>query len=114
MWTSLKYIRPDQVQKMGESFLMTETSDTDSEMLDDRSSSLSVNVISVGQRVFQQADDRMNVILGHLPHIFENERERFEATVTDVQLWRAVLIEDGRNAGERTTGLSDDSCENEN
>lgn len=69
-----------------------------------------MNLISIGESVFETGDDRVDVIFTHLPDVLEQERHGFETTVSYVEFRCSVFVEDGRDAGERSTGFSDDSC----
>lgn len=93
---------------MQESILVSESSCPEREMLDDRTCCLSVDEVTVGEGVLEASDDRVDVVLAHLADVLEEERHGLEATVADVELRRAILVEDGGNAGERSTGLGND------
>ena len=57
-----------------------------------------------------RSDDGVDVVLAHLANVLEEERHGLEATVADVELGRAVLVEDGGDAGEGSASLGDDGC----
>lgn len=104
----LEDIRPNQVEQMQQSVLVTKTGDADSEMLDDSSSRLSMNMIAIRQGVFEKSNDRVNVVFGHLADVLKDECECFQTTVPNVQLRCPVLVEDGGYASERTTCFGND------
>jgi hypothetical protein len=78
-------------------------------MLDDRSARLAMYVVSVRQGVFEQRDDRVDIVFRQFTDVFEYKGERFQTAIADVELGRAVFVEDGGDTGERSTGFSDDS-----
>jgi hypothetical protein len=92
------------------SILVSESSGTEGQVLDDGSRRLTMNLVAVGEGVFEAGDDRVDVVLAHLADVLEQERHGLQATVADVELGRAVLVEDGGDAGEGTASLGDDGC----
>lgn len=54
---TLKDVGPDQVHEMQESILVSESRCPEREMLHDRTRSLSVDEITVGEGVFEASDD---------------------------------------------------------
>mmetsp|Transcript_11968 Transcript_11968/g.18007 ORF Transcript_11968/g.18007 Transcript_11968/m.18007 type:complete len:312 (+) Transcript_11968:864-1799(+) len=79
-------------------------------MLHRRTSSLTMHLITIHQRIFQQRCNRINVILSHIPNIFKHERERLEHSILNVQFWNAVLIHNRWQHSEGGTRL----CNNGN
>lgn len=73
-----------------------------------------MNLISIGQSVFQTGDDRVNVVFTHLTDVLEQERHRFETTVSYIEFRSSVLVKNGGNTSERSTSLGDDSYEGKN
>lgn len=107
---TLEHVRPDEVHQVKVSVLIAESSSSEREMLDDSSRRLTMNLVSVGEGVLEAGDDRVDIVLAHLADVLEQEGHGLQATVADVQLGCAVLVEDGGNAGEGSTGLSNDGC----
>lgn len=101
--THLKAVRPDQIEQMEERVFVSETSRTESEMLDDTSACLPVHGISVRKCVFQAGHHTMDVVFAHFANVLEEERHSLQTSVSDVQVGRAVLVEDCRDTGERST-----------
>ena len=95
---------------MKESILVTESCGSESEVLDDRTGGLSMNEISIRQRILETGNDAVNVVLPHLADVLEQERHRLETTVSNVEFRRSIFVENRRDASERSTRLGDDSC----
>jgi len=89
----------------------SETSGTECEMFDDRSGGLTMYLVSIGESIFETGDDGVNVVFTHLTDVLEQERHRFETTVSDIEFGCSVFIQDGGNAGERSTCFGDDGCQ---
>ena len=107
---TLKDVGEDEVEEMQVSVFDAETGRAEREVLDDRSGRLSVHLVAVGQSVLEAGQDRVDIVLAHLADVLEQERHGLQATVADVELWRAVLVQDGGDAGERTASLGNDGC----
>ena len=68
---------PDEVHEVNKSVLATKAKHSERHVLDGGAGGLPVNQIAVHQRVFQQRDDGVDVVLAHFPDVFEEEGERF-------------------------------------
>jgi len=90
--------------------LGTQTGSAEREVLDDRRGRLAVDLVAVREGVLETGEDAVDVVLAHLANVLEQERQCLEAAVAHVELGRAVLVEDGRDAGEGSTSLGDDGC----
>ncbi len=71
--TGLEDVGPHQVEQVGQGLFVTETRYADRQVLDDGGSGLTVDVVSVGQGVFQKTDHGVNVVFGHFADVFKNE-----------------------------------------
>ena len=109
MGRRLEHVGPDEVEKMNESVFASEAEDSQSHVFDGGAGGLPMDEITVHQRVFEQRDDGVDVILAHFSDVFEEEGERFENAVLDVQLGNSIFVHESREDGERRTGLGDDS-----
>lgn len=107
---TLKDVGPDQVEEMLVRILVPKSSGPEREMLDDRSGRLAMNEVSVGEGVLEAGDDGVDVVLAHLANVLEEERHGLETTVANVELGRAILVENSGDAGEGSASLGDDSC----
>lgn len=77
---------------MRQGILITQTGNTNGEMLDDSTCRLSMDVITICQGVFKETDDRVDVVLRHFTDVFEYESECLETTVSDVEFGCTVLV----------------------
>lgn len=103
-------VGPDEVEEMLQRLLVSVRGDSESDVFDDRARGLTMNGVSLGESVLEESGDGVDIVLGHLSDILEDERERLQASVSDVQLGRSVLVQYGRDGGEGPTGLGDDGC----
>ena len=108
MRRSLIDVGPDQVEQVLKGFLVSVRRDSQSDVLDDRTGRLTMNSVPLGKSVLEESGDGVDVVLGHLSDVLEDERESFEATVSDVEFGSSVLVEDSGDGGERSTGLGND------
>lgn len=97
---------------MQKRILVAKPSGAQRKMLNDTSGRLTVDGIPICQSVFQAGDYTVNVILAHLSDVLEQERHRFQATVSDVEIGRAVLVEDSGDTSEGTASFLQDSFSN--
>ena len=85
-----------------------EPSNAEREVLHDRARRLPMHEVPVRQRVLEHRHDRVDIVRRLRPDVLEHEGQRLETTRAHVQLRRAVLVQDGRDARERSAGLGDD------
>ncbi|KAI3477854.1 hypothetical protein L1887_60363 [Cichorium endivia] len=104
----LKDVGPNQIEQMLHALLVSQAKRAESQMMDDARRRLSMHVVSVGERVVQAADDRVDVIFAHLANVLKHPAQRLETAVAHVELRRPILVEDGRDGGERTARLGHD------
>jgi hypothetical protein len=71
---------------MGEGLLVAVTRNPEGKVLDNGRRRLPVDGVALGEGVLEHANDSIEVVLGHLADVLEDEGERFEATVADVEL----------------------------
>ena len=100
MWGRLEAIGPDEVHEVEHRVFAAEAGDTEREMLDDGARGLTVNEVTIGERVLEHRDDGVGVVRGLWADVFEDERERLQTTGTDVEFRRAVLVQDGGDTRE--------------
>ena len=62
----------------------------------------------VHEGVLEQRRDRVDVVLAHLADVLEEERERLQDAVLDVELRHAVLVHEAGQHGEGGARLGDD------
>merc|ERR1719347_81957 len=103
-----KNVWPDKVHKMNKSVLAAEAKDSERHVFDGGTGSLSVNQVSVHQGILEERCDRIDVVLPHLTDVLEEEGERLEDAVLNVELWHPVLIHETGEHRERRTGLRHD------
>lgn len=60
---------------MEESVFAAETQDSKGNVLDDRSGSLSMDLIAVDKGVFEEWSNGIDVVLCHFTNVFKEERE---------------------------------------
>ena len=100
MGTGFEDVGPDEVEKVDEGVLTTETLDTEGEMLDGCGSCLPVDQISVSECVFEQGSHSVNVVLSHLSDVLEHECQTFQDSVLHVQFLHSIFIHQGGENGE--------------
>jgi hypothetical protein len=66
-----------------------------------------MDVITIGEGVFEQSDHRVDVVFRHFTNVFKYESEGFETTVSDIEFGCTIFVQDGRDTRERTTCLGD-------
>ena len=72
----------------------------ESQMLDNDTCRLTVDEVTVCERVFEHGDNRVNVVGRLWANVFEYEGQRFETAGPYVELRSTVLVEDCRNTRE--------------
>ena len=65
-------------------------------------------MVPVHERVLQQRDDRVDVVLAHLADVLEHEAQGLEDSVLHIRVWDLVLVHDARNHSEGRARLRDD------
>ena len=113
MRRSLVDVGPNQVEQVLKRFLVSVRRDSQSDVLDDRTGRLTMNSIPLSKSVLEEPSDGVDVVLGHLSDVLEDERESLEATVSNVEFGSSVLVEDSGDGGEGSTGLGDDGWKEE-
>lgn len=106
MGRRLEAVWPDEVHEVKHRVLASGTGHAKREMLDNRARRLPIDEVPIGECVLQRRHDRVSVVRGLRTDVLEHEGKRLQATGSDVQLSRAVLVQDGRNAGESYRGVS--------
>mmetsp|Transcript_74277 Transcript_74277/g.86204 ORF Transcript_74277/g.86204 Transcript_74277/m.86204 type:complete len:270 (-) Transcript_74277:22-831(-) len=81
-------------------------------MLHCRSCSLTMHKISVGERIFQQWGNGVDIIFAHLADIFKHKAQRFQHTVLDIKFRNSILIHKSWEHSEWPAVLSNDSNSN--
>mmetsp|Transcript_40604 Transcript_40604/g.62474 ORF Transcript_40604/g.62474 Transcript_40604/m.62474 type:complete len:214 (-) Transcript_40604:895-1536(-) len=92
--------------------LAAEAKDAEGEVLGDGGCRLTVHEVAVHKSVFEEGGHGVHVVLAHLADVLEQEGQRLEHAVLDVELGEAVLVEEGGEDGEGAAGLSHDGDRN--
>lgn len=100
-----------QVEEVQHRVFVAHSRTANCQVLDDGGTRLPVNVVAIRHAVFEKTDDRVQVMCRFFTDVFKQERQRFKTTVSDIELGRSVLVEDGRDTSERLTDLGDDGCD---
>ncbi len=104
----LKDVGPHQIEQMLHALLVTQSKRAESQMMNNACRRLSMHVVSVGERVVQAANDRVDVVFAHLADVFKHPAQRLETAVAHVELRCPILVEDGRDGGEGPARLGHD------
>ncbi len=78
-------------------------------MLDHAGGGLAVDLVAVDEGVLEEGGDGVDVVLGHLANVLEEEGEGLEHTVLHVELGHAVLVHERGQDGEGRARLGDDA-----
>mmetsp|Transcript_43295 Transcript_43295/g.113771 ORF Transcript_43295/g.113771 Transcript_43295/m.113771 type:complete len:555 (-) Transcript_43295:926-2590(-) len=73
-----------------------------------RARRLPVDEVAIHERVLEERDEGVHVVLAHLADVLEEERERLEHAILHVELGDAVLVHQPGQHGERRARLCDD------
>lgn len=101
-------VGPNEVHEVQHRVFASESGNAEREMLHDSAGRLTMHEVAVRQRVLEHRHDRVDVVGRLRPDVLEHERERLETARAHVQLRRPVLVQDRRNARERSARLCDD------
>mmetsp|Transcript_11071 Transcript_11071/g.44852 ORF Transcript_11071/g.44852 Transcript_11071/m.44852 type:complete len:373 (+) Transcript_11071:170-1288(+) len=105
----LEDVGPDVVHEVDEGVLAAEAGDAEREVLDRRRGGLAVDEVTVHEGVLEERRHGVDVVLAHLADVLEEEGERLEDAVLDVELGNAVLVHERGEHGERRARLGDDA-----
>jgi hypothetical protein len=94
---------------MEHSVFATETDNTKGDMLDYCGSGLSVDLVTVDKGILQQWGNGVDIVLGHLADVFEQEGQGLKDTVLHVKFWYAVFVHQGWKDCEWSTSFGDNT-----
>jgi len=69
-------------------------------MLDNRAGGLPMDKVAIGQRILEQTNAAVRVVRRLRADVFKDEAERLQTAGADVELGRAVFVQDCRNTCE--------------
>lgn len=78
-------------------------------VLDHAGGGLAMHLVAVDEGVLEEGRDGVDVVLCHFANVLEEEGERLEHAVLDVELGDAVLVHERGEHGEGGAGLGDDA-----
>mmetsp|Transcript_11483 Transcript_11483/g.22235 ORF Transcript_11483/g.22235 Transcript_11483/m.22235 type:complete len:601 (-) Transcript_11483:2097-3899(-) len=108
VWRRLEDVWPDEVEQVLHRVLEAEADGAERHVFDGGARRLPVDEVAVHQRVLEQRHHRVDVVATHLANVLEEEGERLEDAVLDVELGDAVLVEQSGEHSEGRARLGDD------
>lgn len=93
----LKAIWPDQIHQVKHGIFTSKTGNTKGQVLHDDTCRLTMDKITIGERILEHGDNRVNVVRRLRSDILEDERERLQTTRSNIEFGCSVFVQDSRD-----------------